>query len=185
MFKTAGILALLGFASRAFSATNAATQPNGQTTILAGISYFVPASPVSSLDIHALTTVKKSSGELVPLSVIPTSEVVFNAATLQAVVKDWSVKDDVWSEAFLAGMPFDCVVHMCSLIALQGIYVTYNGTRQSPSISLGPIQGQLGVNFVLSSDKYPRGVSLTQSLPSGPYFLDTSTGNIFEGRVAE
>lgn len=62
-----------------------------------------------------------------------------------------------------------------------GVYLTYNGTRSVPSASLLLAQKKFGIDFVILSEKYLLGVGLTNSLPSGPYFLETATGNIFEG----
>ena len=98
------LLAVFAFFA-SLSAAQASIQSTGRTLTLGGISYFVPPSPVSALhDALALAVAKKSSGELIPFSVIPTSKTVFDQNALQATIDTWSAKDDVWSESFLAGM---------------------------------------------------------------------------------
>ena len=102
--KLLAILVFLGTGLRAVSAAEASIQSTGRTLTLGGISYFVPPSPVSALrDTLALAVVKKSSGQLIPFSVIPTSKTVFDQNALQATIDTWIEKDDVWSESFLAG----------------------------------------------------------------------------------
>lgn len=64
---------------------------------------------------------------------------------------------------------------------VTGMYITFNGTRGVPRTSLGSAQKALGIDFVLRSRSFPSGVGLTKQLPSGPYFLEPATGNIFEG----
>ncbi|KAI0767056.1 amidase signature enzyme [Fomes fomentarius] len=140
-------------------------QSTGRTLTLGEISYFVPPFPVSALrDTRALSVAKKSALDgLVPFSVVPTSKPHFDGTALQDTVDAWTAKDDVWSKQFL-----------------KGVYLTYNGTRTIPSSSLLLAQRKFGIDFVILSDKYLLGVGLTKSLPSGPYFLETTTGNIFE-----
>ena len=59
----------------------------------------------------------------------------------------------------------------------------FNGTESSPSVSLSNATKEIGVDVVLLSEKYFGGVALTIALPAGPYFLEPSTGNIFEGKI--
>lgn len=77
-------------------------QPTGRTLTLGNVSYFVPPTPVSTLP-NAPALVKPATGELIPFSVIPTSKTTFDEEALQETIAIWSVKDDVWSEAFLTG----------------------------------------------------------------------------------
>ena len=100
-FGTA-LLAFLALGVHAVSAARAVVQDTGRTLTLDGISYFVPPSPVSAVhNTLALSALK--GAELVPFSVIPTSNIVFDEAALQETVNIWSAQDDVWTESFLTG----------------------------------------------------------------------------------
>ncbi|OSD00197.1 amidase signature enzyme [Trametes coccinea BRFM310] len=160
--KSFAVLALGLSALGTTLAAQVTLQPTGRTLTLGNVSYFVPPTPVSTLP-NAPALVKPATGELIPFSVIPTSKTTFDEEALQEIIAIWSVKDDVWSEAFLTG-----------------IYITFNGTRGVPRTSLGSAQKALGIDFVLRSRSFPSGVGLTKQLPSGPYFLEPATGNIFE-----
>ncbi|KAI0753089.1 amidase signature enzyme [Daedaleopsis nitida] len=166
VFKAVGI-AILAFGLRAATvqAAQGSIQDVGRTFTLGSISYFLPPYSVSSLqDPLSLSKAGKSASDgLVPFSVIPTSQSLFDDTALQEAVDAWTSNDDVWSKDFL-----------------RGVYITYNGTRPSPSISLLSAQKEFGIDFVLTSGSYPSGVELTRSLPSGPYFLEVATGRVFE-----
>ncbi|KAI0365605.1 amidase signature enzyme [Pilatotrama ljubarskyi] len=151
-----------GIVIHGVAAAQVAIQNTGRTLTLGNVSYFVPSSPVSMLP-NAALLVKPATGDLVPFSVIPTSKIIFDQQALEETVSVWSTTDDVWSEAFLTG-----------------VYITFNGTRGVPLTSLGGAQKKFGIDFVLCSKSYPLGVGLTKPLSSGPYFLETASGNIFE-----
>ncbi|KAI0669701.1 amidase signature enzyme [Trametes maxima] len=151
-----------GLAIQSVAAAQVAIQPAGRTLVLGNVSYFVPPSPVSTLH-NAAFLIQPASGDLVPFSVIPTSKSVFDGHALEETVSAWSAKDDVWSETFLTG-----------------VYISFNGSHGIPSTSLGSAKKKFGIEFVLRSKGFPLGVSLTKTLPSGPYFLEPATGHIYE-----
>ncbi|GBE81057.1 predicted protein [Sparassis crispa] len=140
---------------------------SGSTLILGGVSYFVPPSPVSKFEADGLTEriTKKLGRNLIPFSILPTSLVHFDENAFAETLSGWATQDDVWS------MPF-----------LTGVYITFNGSHSSPSISSGVIAAQekYGVDFILYSTRYAGGLDPSQPLPSGPYFLEPLTGNIYE-----
>jgi len=142
-------------------------QLKGETLILGGIPYFLPPAAVSAVDIVAFNGFFGAStwaSRLIPISVMNTAELELDDSVFDATIQEWQAKDDVWSASFLTG-----------------VYVTYNGTLKQPSISLSPeLQNVLGVKILAGSPDYPGGIGLTIDLPSGPYVLDASTGNIFE-----
>ncbi|KAI0359644.1 amidase signature enzyme, partial [Trametes cingulata] len=167
MLPFALVNVILGaFAINGVATAQVALHITGRTLSLGNISYYVPSSPVSTLPNTAFL-VKPASEELIPFSVIPTSKIRFDQQALEETVTDWSAKDDVWSEAFLTG-----------------VYMSFNGTRGTPLTSLGAAQRKFGIDFVIRSKSYPLGVGLTKPIPSGPYFLEPATGNIFEGTSA-
>ncbi|TFK85923.1 amidase signature enzyme [Polyporus arcularius HHB13444] len=157
--------AFLTLALQVSAAAQVAIQDTGRTLTLGGVSYFVPASPVSALhDSSSLSVAAKSAfNGLLPFSVIPTSEPIFDGDALQDIVHDWSTKDDVWSKEFL-----------------RGIYLTYNGSRALPTTSSFLAQETSGIDFVLLSKSYPLGIELAKVLPAGPYFLEPASGNIYQ-----
>ncbi|OBZ69725.1 Amidase 1 [Grifola frondosa] len=156
-------------ASSLIAAVQVQLQLKGETLTLGNISYFVPPSPVARLQTDLVPFVGKTiaAENLVPFSVISTSQVVFDDSALEALVQSWSVKDDVWTQYFL-----------------NGIFVAFNGSHRSPSISLSSTEKKFTIQFVLGSKSYLEGISISTSLPSGPYFLEPSTGSIFKHIVS-
>ncbi|KAI0827924.1 amidase signature enzyme [Trametes gibbosa] len=153
----------IGFATlSAVAAGQVSIQHTGRTLTLGNVSYFVPPSPVSTLN-NAAFLVKPASGDLIPFSVIPTSKLVFDEKALEDTLSLWAAHDDVWSKEFLTG-----------------VYVTFNGTRGRPSTSLGSAQKKFGIDFVLRSKSFSFGVDFKTPLPSGPYFLEPATGHVFQ-----
>lgn len=145
-------------------------QHTGTTLLLGGLPFFVPPTPVSQIDVLAydvLALVDQTGGlssGFVPISVIPSGDTAFGDSALAATVQAWKEKDDVWSEAFL-----------------KGVYIAYNGSQNSPSVSLTDKSKEgYGIQLALRSASYSGGVDLSSPLPSGPYFLDPLSGSIFE-----
>ncbi|KAI0653959.1 amidase signature enzyme [Cubamyces menziesii] len=143
-------------------AVQVAVQPVGRTLTLGNISYFAPSSPVSQIP-NAATLFKSTSGDLIPFSVIPTAKSVFDQQALLETINTWTSKDDVWSDAFLTG-----------------VYITFDGTYGTPKTSLGGALTHFGIEHLLRSKRFSAGVDLTTPLPSGPYFVEPTTGNIFQ-----
>lgn len=86
-------------------------QLTGKTLVLGNISYFIPPTPVSQLklerDANTLSLLSKIAasfaGEIIPITVIPTSETVFGQAQFESTFSSYKAKDDVFSESFLTG----------------------------------------------------------------------------------
>ncbi len=178
--------AFLTLALQVSAAAQVAIQDTGRTLTLGGVSYFVPASPVSALhDSSSLSVAAKSASHgLVPFSVIPTSESISDGDALQDIVHDWSTKDDVWSKEFLRGVSRVLPGrHFGMLIStlIAGIYLICNGTRAFPTTSSFLAQEKFGIDFVFLSKSYPLGIELAKVLPAGPYFLEPASGNIYQG----
>ncbi|KAI0919006.1 hypothetical protein AcW1_003502 [Taiwanofungus camphoratus] len=166
LFSTIGSIAIL--VSFVISA-QVSFQPSGKTLTLGGNSYYVPPSPVSQFRLDEEiewpinSATKAVTGKLIPFSVVSTSDPVFTEDTFEATLQAWAAKDDVWNVSFLTG-----------------VYILFNGSHSSPAVSLSSVQKKYAIDLLLLSESYPTGFSLTKPLPSGPYFLEHSTGNIFE-----
>ncbi|KAI0776279.1 amidase signature enzyme [Trametes elegans] len=156
--SSAAIALFWGLATSRVAGTQVDVQLTGRTLTVGNVSYYVPPLPVSTL-LNAGTLWKPRSSELIPFSVIPTSQTVFNEAALEHTVAEWSEKDDVWSESFLTA-----------------IHVVSNGASSTPTLSLEASRRVLSIDFVLDSAN----TRLTKPLPSGPYFLETATGHVYE-----
>lgn len=185
LFSTIGSIAIL--VSFGISA-QVSFQPSGKTLTLGGNSYYVPPSPVSQFRLDEEiewpinSATKAVTGKLIPFSVVSTSDPVFTEDTFEATLQAWAAKDDVWNVSFLTGMMLAAFVILRDLRGVRtGVYILFNGSHSSPDVSLSSVQKKYAIDLLLLSESYPTGFSLTKPLPSGPYFLEHSTGNIFEG----
>ena len=82
--------------------TTAALTSTGQTLLLNGIDYYVPATPyikVSSLPI--LNSVASAAG-LVPVTVVEVSAANSSQSSIEGIINGFGF-DDVWNEGFLEG----------------------------------------------------------------------------------
>lgn len=130
----------------------------GQTVVLDGVSFYVPAEPVASLEASNLPR-KVKGAHLTPLTVIATDSFSYNAEAFDAAVSDFTSKDDVFSAGFL-----------------ESVYVQYTGQksygRHSFSPKISNVQNVTGA--VWSST-----VSQDSSIPNGPYFV-SSSGDVYQ-----
>ncbi|KAK3620726.1 hypothetical protein LTR56_023243 [Elasticomyces elasticus] len=126
--------------------------PTGQTVELDGISYYLPAIPVSTLKTYSpLHKKAQSSGGLTPLTVITTDA----STDLSTHTANWTTVDDVFTSAFL-----------------EAVYLQLT----SPSKPYGYHgHGSPGLNGTV----YSASVTNTTAIPEGPYFL-SATGAIYE-----
>ncbi|TCD66406.1 hypothetical protein EIP91_001397 [Steccherinum ochraceum] len=142
----------------------------GKTLVLGNVSYFVPPTPVSQLNISGdaktlsslSTTANDFAGEIIPITVIPTSNVSFGQAQFQSTVDSYKASDDVFSESFLAG-----------------VYILFTG-KGKPTASVSFASQAFNTSLVLKSPQYTGGIALTKPVPAGPYFLSPGSGQIFE-----
>ncbi|THH31880.1 hypothetical protein EUX98_g2299 [Antrodiella citrinella] len=145
-------------------------QLTGKTLVLGNVSYFVSPTPVSQLEIGSLanvsstltTTASDFAGEIIPLTVILTSNISFGQSQFEATVNSFKASDDVFSESFLAG-----------------VYISFTGNG-TPTASTSFASTEFNTSLVLTSPQYAGGIALTTTIPNGPYFLEPGTGNIFE-----
>jgi hypothetical protein len=83
----------------------------GQTVVLDGTSFYVPAEPVAVLDASSLPRKIKVSN-LTPLTVIATDDLSYSAQAFEAAVSNFTSSDDVFSAGFL-----------------ESVYVQYTGQQ--------------------------------------------------------
>ncbi|KAJ5364919.1 uncharacterized protein N7496_010632 [Penicillium cataractarum] len=154
-----GLTAFLSLLSTLVAASSIS---KGQTIEVNGNFYYVPAT--------AVTTLKVSSGRLsqdtglVPLTVIQSDVSKFTTSIIKNLVNAYQAADDVFNTGFL-----------------ENIYVAYNGTSKKPieDVTLPSSWGNkfLGFSAAYSTKKT---TTCSKSIPSGPYFLDGTTGDVFE-----
>ncbi|RAL60135.1 hypothetical protein DID88_000760 [Monilinia fructigena] len=140
MFKSAtATMSLMSLANAAISISK-----TGTTVNVNGISYYV--------DVNTVITIqsKPSTADLVPLTVMKSSEDDFTAVTFKSLVANYTASDDVFNPGFLEA------VHLV-------------GSTNSSSLS--QVFGEYGTKMFTSSSN--------SQVPSGPYFLTPNTGELF------
>ncbi|KAJ3037698.1 hypothetical protein HDV00_001420 [Rhizophlyctis rosea] len=135
----------------------------GTTVSLGGIDYFIPPASVSKIASPFKAT--GVSGDLIPLTVISTTESTFTASSLEKVVKKYAAADDVFNSGFLGA-----------------IYIKYDGNAKKPSIaSISSLGKKYNTKLIFTSSSYKSNTAkLTKDLPTGPYFLDVKSGEIYQ-----
>ncbi|CAL1711365.1 unnamed protein product [Somion occarium] len=162
----------LAFALTLVGGAQVTFQLTGRTLVLGGVSYFVPPSPVSQLQLIGDIKTQKLiqsigrtfAGALIPFSALTTETAHLDENSLEKTLHTWETLDDVWSRYFLTGL-----------------FVSFNGTSRSPpSISLPNVAKSLGTQIVLTSKQYTSGTRVSEKLAPGPYFVDAISGNVFQ-----
>ena len=123
--------------------------------MLDGISYYLPAETVATLDVSTLPR-KVKHASLTPLTIITTDSSSYDAQTFEATISNFTTTDDV----FLTGF-------------LESVYVQYTG-QQSYGFSTKLDNAKNVTGAVWSST-----VSQNSSIPNGPYFV-TSSGAVHQ-----
>ncbi|KAJ5951943.1 uncharacterized protein N7479_010356 [Penicillium vulpinum] len=154
------VAALLSLSATAIAAIN----PKGQTVELNGSNYYIPPKVVATLkaDQHIFN---KLDG-LQPLTVIHSDAVKLTASILDTIASNYEAADDVFNAGFL-----------------DNVYVQYNGTSKKPSqnVSTHSAWGPKMLGYAPAyGTKKSKTVTTSAPLPAGPYFLDPSTGSVFE-----
>jgi Asp-tRNA(Asn)/Glu-tRNA(Gln) amidotransferase A subunit family amidase len=127
----------------------------GQTVVLDGVSFYMPAETVATLDVSSLPQ-KVKDASLTPLTVITTDSSSYDAQTFEATISNFTTNDDVFSAGFL-----------------ESVYVQYTGQQSYDSApKLSSVQNV--TDAVWSST-----VSQNASIPNGPYFV-TSSGAVHQ-----
>ncbi|EME46472.1 hypothetical protein DOTSEDRAFT_70467 [Dothistroma septosporum NZE10] len=144
-------------AGRSFSYT---FTPTGQTVQLDGVSYYLPATPVTRLSAHKELIAKAdNAGGLLPLTVVTSNTAAYSAADLSNTVKTFNEVDDVFSDGFLETLYIQYGTNVSMGYGWTTPKLT-NGTNGTPTAAIG---------FVTNGT----------AVPPGPYFI-SSTGAVYE-----
>ena len=133
---------------------------SGQTVVLDGISYYLPAEPTTVLDSDS-NLLKRAAGygSLTPMTVVFVNGTGYTNADLATTIGTYKANDDVFSEGFLAA-----------------IYLQYTSAKPRGYSTPSFANTTNGTSEIFSSY-----VSNSTIIPPGPYFL-SSTGEVFEAR---
>lgn len=165
-------LVALSAALTAFSPlTVAALKDNGTTVTSNGIPYYSHGLPVATLNIgsaNLLESAASHGSDLFPMTIIHTDVQSFGLPELNSTFVRFSSADDVFQRGFL-----------------HSIFLTYNGTGAfEPNIaSCLSKESPFDTKLVLSERSGPGNTTiatLSQPLPSGPYFVSAQTGQVFQ-----
>lgn len=129
----------------------------GKTVQLDGVSYYVPAEPVATLEQSSLPNKVKKSG-LTPLTVITTDNFGYSTEDFSAAVTNFTSTDDVYSSGFL-----------------ESVFVQYTGQSYGRRSFSPKLKKADNVTDAIWSSQ----VSEDAKIPHGPYFL-SSTGAVYE-----
>ena len=148
---SSSILSTAFFASNVVvSAFASVLSTTGQTVVLDGVSFYLPAETVATLDVSSLPQ-KVKDASLTPLTVVTTDSSSYDAQAFEAAVSNFTTTDDVFSAGFL-----------------ESVYVQYTGQQSYDSYpKLNSVQNV--TDAVWSST-----VSQNASIPNGPYFVTAS-----------
>lgn len=101
----------LAFALTLVGGAQVTFQLTGRTLVLGGVSYFVPPSPVSQLQLNGDIKTQKLiqsigrtfAGALIPFSALTIETAHLDENSLEKTLHTWETLDDVWSRYFLTG----------------------------------------------------------------------------------
>lgn len=139
----------IGLVGRSFSYS---LTPTGQTVKLDGVSYYLPATPVTKVVQKELISKAESSGALLPVTVVISNTSTFSATDVSRTVEAYKGIDDVFSEG-----------------SLEAVYVQHTGRLQTPYANT------TNNTSILVSSVASNGTVI----PPGPYFV-SSTGAVYE-----
>ena len=147
---------------------------NGRVVTINDVPYYVGGvaiAQIKSFPNDANNQIIIPNADLAPMTVIHTSNQTFGAPEFNSLVAGFSQQDDVFQGAFLA----------TTYLAYTG-----NGSAAVDMRTLGPALTAAGNGLLVVSAGFdkPTAAGTTQatldkSLPNGPYFISTKTGNIF------
>ncbi|KAJ5643729.1 uncharacterized protein N7484_006236 [Penicillium longicatenatum] len=163
--KSFGLSALLSLLLSLSTNAIATISLKGQTIEFNGKTYYTPPTAVATLKTAAGSQVSNTNG-LQPLTVIRSDTLKLTSSIIESLIENYQSTDDVFNTGFL-----------------EYIYVEYNGTHKNPSASVStpPSWKNKFLGFASAYDsKASKKLSSSKSLPAGPYFLNPSSGEVFE-----
>ncbi|KAJ5760754.1 hypothetical protein N7520_007910 [Penicillium odoratum] len=163
--KSFGLPALLALLISLSTNAIATITLKGQTIEFNGKTYYAPPTAVATLKTASGGQVSNENS-LQPLTVIRSDYLKLTSSIIESLVESYQSTDDVFNTGFL-----------------EYIYVEYNGTHESPSENVSPPSAwnTKFLGFASAYDtKASTKLSSSKSLPAGPYFLNPSSGEVFE-----
>lgn len=158
LIRLSSIATALGFlgSTSAFSFA-----PTGQTVDLDGISYYLPADPVTTIGTYGpLHKKAHGSGGLTPLTVVTTSGPGYS--DISALISNFTAVDDVFAAGFL-----------------EAVYIQYSGSKPYGHHGWGNGFGGKGLGLNGTDAVYSSYVTNGTAIPQGPYFM-SSSGAVYE-----
>ncbi|KAG4431241.1 hypothetical protein IFR05_013282 [Cadophora sp. M221] len=151
----------------------ALVSPAGHTVVVNGITYYAAPEPVSIISATAdqLKAATTTGVDLIPLTVMEDTTSSFTTAVFRSLAGNYTASDDVFNIGFL-----------------QAVYLKHSGTAPATvKYPLGAALIEYGTKLFMSARAYQasvesQGYNITgwrTELPSGPYFMSTSTGEIY------
>jgi hypothetical protein len=137
----------------------------GQTVEFNGKTFYAPSTAVATFKPAAGAQVSNTNG-LQPLTVVLSDTSTLTSSIIESLVENYLSIDDVFNTGFL-----------------ENIYVEYNGTHKHPSESVSSSSSWKNKFLGFASaynTKASKKLSLSKSLPAGPYFFNPSSGEVFE-----
>ncbi|GAB7349943.1 hypothetical protein MBLNU459_g0640t1 [Dothideomycetes sp. NU459] len=137
-------------------------KPTGQTVQLDGLPFYVHPDVVATLPSSTkLQQAAVKAGGLLPLTVVSTSTLTYNASSFDQLVSSYTAVDDVFTQGFLeavyvqyVNVPYPAKFHGWTVPKLSGA---------------SNVTGTVAAGFVTNSS----------AVPSGPYFI-SSTGALHQ-----
>jgi hypothetical protein len=125
-----GMLALLAAVAAIVGEVQALLTSNGMTVTLNDISYYIPASPIATIECDSKRLgASISVAGLVPLTVIQTSSLTFSQHDFDATVAKYMASDDVFQTGFLQGTVQFNFVQSSWLVNLQSVARTCSAVK--------------------------------------------------------
>lgn len=170
---------LISTALALYALTNVAdsttVKTTGQTVVLDGISYYIPAAPVGTLPSvlggAPWSRRGESSAGWTALTVVTTDSSTYRESDLSSTVGAFKTKDDVFSEAFLSAV----YVQYTGSTPEEQPTSSWSGSSRTNDAHSSPPTGLNGTDAQVFSAR----VDSTSALPAGPYFL-SARGNIYQ-----
>lgn len=126
------MLALLAVVAAIVGEVQALLTSNGMTVTLNDIPYYIPASPIATIECDSKRLgASISVAGLVPLTVIQTSSLTFSQNDLDATVAKYMASDDVFQTGFLQGTVQFNFVQSSWLVNLQSVARTCSAAVKS------------------------------------------------------
>lgn len=124
------MLALLAAVAAIVGEVQALLTSNGMTVTLNDIPYYIPASPIATIECDSKRLgASISVAGLVPLTVIQTSSLTFSQNDFDATVAKYMASDDVFQTGFLQGTVQFNFVQSSWLVNLQSVARTCSAVK--------------------------------------------------------